>query len=166
MAVENKYVTSEWAAATKAYAQNLKAQGAQVVVMSTTFEVAAADDNGSIYRLFSNVPSNYVPLEIKVVNDAITGGSDWDLGVYKPELGDVVEVDILADGIDLSSSSTLIAPKNGMLSVDLANIGKKLWELVGSTILDKAPAYDIALTANTVGSGAGTVTVIATFANP
>ena len=48
-----------------------------------------------------------------------------------------------------------------MAAVDIADAGKTLGELSAQTNIDGA--YDIALTANTVGSGVGTITTVATF---
>ena len=49
----------------------------------------------------------------------------------------------------------------GLQTVDIANVGKTLAELSGQTDLDLS--YDIALTANTVGTAAGTISVLAKF---
>lgn len=164
MAVENKYVNSDKAANKKAVAAFIN--GAEVIVAITTFEVAAADSDGSIYRLFQVNP-HYVPVKIDVTNDAITGGTDYDLGLYESLVdgqgGTVIDKDIFADGMDLSSAHLRTAALDGLVTVDAANSTKAIYEHAGHSLSELKPSYDIALTANTVGSGAGTVTVVAYF---
>lgn len=142
-------------------------------VMTKTFEVAAADDDGSIYRI-APIPTNFVPVEITIACDAITGGTDYDLGFYRTaeEGGAVVDKDLLMDGQTMASASKTL---NGMGIVPIENYGKTIAELLGAaginapngqlySNVNTPPVLDLALTANTVGSAAGTITVIAKFA--
>lgn len=128
-------------------------------VMVSTVEVAAADDDGSTYLLFQNVPSSLRILQSILMCDAITGGTDYDIGLYNPYTGVVVKKDILLDGQTLASASKTL---NGIGTVDIADIGalKTLAELATAASVAVLPEYDIVLTANTVGSAAGTVTNI------
>lgn len=161
MAVENKYTDANIVAGKKASGL-VTGSGVPTVTLTGIVTVAAADDDTSKYRVFANVPSSYIPLNICIHNTAITGGTDYDLGLYKTDTGAVVEVDILADGLDLSSARTIATWNNaGMTSLTLAEL-KTLGTLSGQTDIDGA--YDIVLTANTVGSGAGTARVTGTFA--
>ena len=161
MAVENKYSDADVAAGKKASA--LSAYGTKQVTLVGTVAVAAADDDGSIYRVISGVPSSLVPVNIAIHNTAITGGTDYDLGLYKPNSGAVVDADILADGLDLSSAVTIATWNNaGLTTLSIADGAETLGELSAQTDVDAS--YDIALTANTVGTAAGTVRVTATFA--
>lgn len=160
MAVEDKYVDSNVVAGKKALAS--ATIGAKVVEMVKTFEIAAADDDGSVYRVFPDVPSSYVPVEITVACDAITSGTDYDLGLYKVSGGAVVDKDVLMDGQTLASALTRATGHQlGLGNVNIADAEKTLGVLSAQTNID--PSYDICLTANTVGSGAGTVTIIAKF---
>lgn len=162
MAVENKYVDSLLAAGKLASALNTF--GTQTVTMVATAAVAAANDDTSVYRLFKGVPSNFVPVKIAIHNTAITAGTDYDLGLYNVGTdGAVVDKDILADGLDMSSARTIATDNNaGMTSLTLSNGTQDLATLGAET--NPASAYDICLTANTVGSAAGTIRVTATFA--
>lgn len=158
MAVENKYVNANIVAGKPAMA--IQSGGAEVKVFSETFEIAAADDDGSIYRVFKDVPSDLIPVKIEVGCDAITGGTDYDLGFYDVEgynAGAVVDKDNLMDGQTLATASNF--GLNGMGAVDVANCCKRFWELAGHTVTTKRKAYDICLTANTVGTAAGTVSI-------
>lgn len=134
-----------------------------------TFEVAAADNDGDTYTFFP------VHLECRVddlqlINDAITAGTDYDFGFYKitdGDLGAVIDADILADGIDLSSAranwtSIMFA---GSGAVDQGALKQLLWEILGYASIGAArdanptgQVYFVA-TANTVGSAAGTMSV-------
>jgi len=160
MAVEDKYANSLVEAGKKVKAA--LASGATEVTMINTVEIAAADDDGSVYRFFSSVPSNLIPTEITITCDAITGGTDYDLGLYKVASGAVVDKDVLMDGQTLGSALTRATGHQlGLANVNIADATKTLAALSAQT--DPDACYDIALTANTVGSGAGTVTIIAKF---
>lgn len=164
MAVQNKYVDANIVA--NRIAGAISAQGSKVIKHVATWEVAAADDDASIFRFIKAIPSSMVPVAMRVSCDAITGMSDVDIGVYKTDLGDVVEVDILADGINPAAGFSRILGLDGLVSVDLANCLKSLWELVGRTAQNKESHYDVAMTCNTIGSGAGTVTIVSEWVNP
>lgn len=162
MAIEDKYVDSDLAAGK--LAKGALSQGAETITMIATEEIAAADDNGSVYRLFKSVPSTYIPVEITIACDGITGGTDYDLGLYGVGAGEpAVDADVLMDGQTLASALTRATGHQlGLQTVNVADATKTLGELSGQTDVD--PSYDIALTGNTVGTAAGTVTVIAVFA--
>jgi hypothetical protein len=162
MAVEDKYVETRTAAGKLANA--VYNVGDKVVALVATLETAAADDDGSVYRLFKGIPSNYIPFEISIMTDGITGGTDWDLGLYKVGVGGaVVDKDVLMDGQTMASALTRATGHQlGLAGVNIANIGQTLGQLSAQTTIDGS--YDIALTANTVGSGAATITVTALFA--
>lgn len=128
----------------------------QMVALVT---IAAADDDGSTYKLFTNVPSSFRPIRGTLMCDAITAGTDFDIGLYDSRTGSVVDKDVLLDGQTLASASKTL---NALGSVDIADIGAKktLAELLNLTINQAQSQYDIVLTGNTVGSAAGDVVVI------
>ncbi len=178
MAVLDTYVGSEFtpaggsaltqtvAAGTRAAASQSK--GSKIIVAHAHFEVAAGDDDASVFRLFKGLPSTLKPIEIIVMCDALTNGTDWDLGFY-PTNGKTIgssadgDKDILMDGQTLASASRVL---NGMSAVDLPDIGvKSIADLLGHSVeagTDKG-FYDMALTANTIGTVAGSVAVFAKF---
>ncbi len=165
MAVENKYVNSN--TESDKLESAVFVHGDKVTIAVQTFETAAADDDGSIYRLFKNVPADLIPVQIHIASDAITSGTDWDLGFYKPTVGGVngavIDADKLANTLDLSSASTWASPKDGLENLNLDEVNERIYELCGDTLDTKEIGYDIALTANTVGSAAGTISVKAIF---
>jgi hypothetical protein len=159
MPVENKYVDSNIVLGKKAL---MGASGNEIVAYVATFEVAAADDDGSIYRVIKDIPSNLIPLQISILCDAITGGTDWDLGVYKTNLGAVVVKDNLMNGQTLATALTRITGHQiGLKDVNVDAVRSTLATLSGQTNPDDS--YDLALTANTVGTAAGTVSILAEF---
>lgn len=134
-----------------------------------SIEVAAADNDGDTYTFYP-VPLEARILDVLVTNDAITGGTDYDCGFYKitdGNLGAVIDKDILFDGVDISSGNATYASKlfSGTGAVDQANIGQRVWELCAYADLKAARAANptgqvyLVVTANTVGSGAGTLAI-------
>lgn len=164
MAVINAYVNTNVAAGKLADAAQL--MGSPTRKMVGTFEVAAADDNGSIYRVFKGLSPDIIITNILVCNDAITGGTQYDVGLYGvldyDGIGAVVsgKANCFANNLDLSSAHARGSELSGISALDVADSGKRLYEIAGHTQSTKLPAYDLCLTADTVGSGAGTVTVI------
>lgn len=160
MAVENKWVDTAVEAGKKGNPGNV--MPGQIFGFACTFEVAAADDDGSVYKL-AKVGANMIPLQIWINNDAITAGTDYDLGFYK-ENGVVADKDILADGADLSSAHAMGSELTGLSNLGAENIGKKVYELLGFTDATRAEdSYVLALTANTAGTAAGTISVRGLF---
>ena len=107
-------------------AQNVT-DGGKVRFLRDTVEIAAADDDGSKYRL-ARIPANAVISSIVIATDAITGGTDFDLGFYDtPEVnaGAVIVADALVDGQTLASASRVL---DGTSNVDIADLAKKAWE--------------------------------------
>jgi hypothetical protein len=160
MAVQNKWVDANVAAGDKGNPANI--MPGKVFAFACTFEVAAADDDGSIYKL-AKLGANLVPLQLKVNNDAITAGTDYDLGLYKED-GVVADKDLFADGADLSSAHAMGSELDGLTNLGIENVGKCLYELLGLTVATRTQdSYVLALTANTVGSAAGTISVRGLF---
>lgn len=120
---------------------------------------AAADDDGSTYLLAKAVPSSFRPVSATLMTTAITGGTDYDIGLYDSKTGAEADKDVLVDGQTLASASRTL---DGLSIVSLANLGarKTLYELLGLTATTAKATYDIVLTGNTVGSAAGDVVYI------
>lgn len=164
MAVVDKYVNINAETGDHPYASN-QVSGAKTVTMAVNFEKAASDGNGSVFRLFKSLPVTLVPIDIKVYNDAISGGTAYKLGVYAPEKGVKIADDVLAATLDLSTAHNAGEGLNG-LAIDNDKVGKNLGELLIDEDAgnDKYNSVDICLTGATAGSAAGTIAVVATFA--
>lgn len=164
MAVENKYVNTDVAASKKPIA-SLFSGGEEIIVVGLA-SIAAPDDDGSVYRLF-RVNANLIPVEIVVTNTAITGGTDYELGIYErldgPLAGAVKDLDVLLGTTSMASARAEGAGISGLSAVTVANSQQRLFELAGDNENDHSGEYDIALTANTVGTAAGTIVVKARF---
>lgn len=137
--------------------------GGYVAAEVATVEVAAGDDDGSVFRLF-RLPSNAKVLSIRILNDAITGGTSYDLGLYRTakDGGAVVDADAYGSAIDMTSARTTAFFDGAYEAADIANIEKEVWQNAGLTS-DPSVQYDVCLTANTVGTAAGTISAIVTY---
>jgi hypothetical protein len=125
-----------------------------------TIEVAAADDDGSTYRV-ARVWSGWRIASILVFNDAITGGSAYDIGLAETDDGAAVDDDAYASALDLSSASTAGAER-AFEARDIADAGNRVFEDAGLSE-DPHRWYDLVLTGDTVGTGAGTITVMVSY---
>lgn len=158
MAVINAYQDALVAAGKKGNPANVS--GGRLLCLAGTFEFAAADDNGSIYKL-GILPANAIPVKFDVINDATAGATDVSAGLYK-ESGVVADLDIFLASGDLSSGHAITAPLDGLTNLGgadpIAAIGKKLYELLGLTSATTTESgYVLALTAAAAASAAGTV---------
>lgn len=126
-----------------------------------TVEKAGSDSNASVYRVARLRSSDRVST-VHVLNDAITGGTSYDVGLYKTADagGAVVDADLFASAIDLSSASASagVDVTYEATPTNIDKVEKRLWELLGLSA-DPQVEYDLALTANTAGAGAGTISV-------
>ncbi len=164
MAVENKYITNP---KTDGYAGKLTTlfRGDQLVSVVCNFDVAAADSNGSVYRI-AKLNKNLIPVEIWLTNTAMTAATDYDIGLYRTQEngGAAANKDCFDDGSDINAGKTIAAPLNGLTDLGTANIGKQIWQLAGAASSAAAdPEYDLAVTGVAVGTAAGTIQVRALF---
>jgi len=124
------------------------------VVRSSTGHIAkvAGDTNGSTFR-FVRLPSNARLIGRTLENDALSGSTDCDIGLYNVDGGAVVDADLLEDGLALTSAGSAFAPF-GVTAPE--NAAKRLWELAGETV-DPGGEYDVVLTGTTIGTAAGDI---------
>lgn len=162
MAVVDIYTNSDLQKGKLAAAANLT--GNKSVTAIATFEVGASDSANSVYRVFPDLNPCLIPVDVKVMNDAVGSAvSDVDLGLYVGNKGPVIGKDCLYNGLDLKTAHAKGAAVDGLTAVDIANLGKPLYEIAGHTIANRKDSYDIALTVNVAPSASGTVTLIGTF---
>ena len=160
MAVENKWVNSDVEAGR--YGQTSKVAGGQLLTIAGTFEVAAADSDTSIYKL-AKIPANAIPIRGEIYADASLGTSSFSVGFYEED-GTIVDVAVLMAATDLTAGVALTAASNnGIKSVPIADVGDKVWELLGKTINNKKEGYVLAVTAPTTGGAAGTIAYVYQF---
>lgn len=160
MAVENKWVDSLVEAGKKANPGNV--MPGKLFGFACTFEVAAADSDGSIFKL-AKLNANLIPLQIKVNADASLGTSAFDLGLYK-ESGVVADKDLFMADVDLTAGAVMGSEVDGLTNLGVENVGKKLYELLGLTDATRAEdSYVLAFTADTAGGAAGTISIRGLF---
>ena len=147
--------------ATPRVLNSLNLMGGVVREQVATVEIAAADNDGSIYRM-CRVHSSWRLSEVTIFNDAIQSGADFDVGFYSTaeDGGAVVDANAIADDIDLTSGSLTGTQVmfEGSSANGVEDIEKNVWEWAGLSS-DTGVWLDIALTGFTVGSGAGTVSM-------
>ncbi len=132
--------------------------GAPLLSMVATLAVAAGDDDTSVYR-FCRLPSNAVIMKIDLLNDAITDGTVYDVGLYQTAAngGAVASVNCFANDVDLSSAR--VAPLDVLhQALDINKAEKRLWEVLALPV-DSGCEYDLCLTGATVGTAAGDITL-------
>ncbi len=128
---------------------------------NTPFQVAvlAADDDGSVYRI-ARLPSSAVLLAIPTVNTAITGGTSYNLGFYQTTQNGGAIVgsgNQIATAVDMSAARGATGPLDLRFeAAAVTTAGQRIWEILGLTA-DPGIEYDLAFTAATVGTGAGTI---------
>ena len=113
--------------------------------------------------MFADIPASAILVECEILNDVVTAGTDWDLGLYKTDGGAVVDKDIYVDAADLSTGHANGSGLTGLSALNIDQSQKKLYENAAETLKTTDGSYDIALTANVVGSSVSTVVVKATF---
>lgn len=141
-------------------------RGGGVVAIACTFEVAAADDDGSVYR-FAKLSKNLVPLELKMLSDAIAGITSASVGLYKTieNGGTVVDADKFLTATDIHGGYARGSELNCLASIGIDEVDEQIWELAGETYEEDADAeYDLALTAVVGPSAAGTISFFGLFA--
>lgn len=126
-----------------------------------TVEIGAADSNDHEYRMV-RVHSSWRISEITRYNDAITSGSDYNVGLFDiaDNGGAVVSENLFADAVSLTSASVTgvseMYESGGGIGVE--DIEQRLWEMLGLSA-DSGKWYDLTYKGVAVGSGAGTLSV-------
>jgi len=145
--------------------------GSPVYEVVKVITIGAGDDDTSKFFI-AELPAEVVLDEITLETPAITAGTAYDVGLYDTD-GVVItgKVDCFAANLDLSNVTGLPTGPLGdpirqaMTAVALADANKKLYEHAGhvnkalpaSGETQKKAKYRIGLTADTIGSGAGTI---------
>lgn len=159
MAAYNEFVTQN--ASSKVADVDVSARfcGAPVKKQLFSFEKAAADINGSIWRVARISPFAKI-LSVKLAMDNITSLTDLDIGFYKPlEVGGTaIDKDCIKDGFDGHTGQTALAEMYTN-ATQIADVGKEAYLLAGITAANakKYGAFDVALTGNTAGTSVGTI---------
>lgn len=141
-------------------------RGSIVRMDQALLSVAAADDDGSVYRI-TRINLHRRILDVRIRNTAITSGTVYTLGLYQTAAngGAVVSADLFTTTIDMSSARTSWTSVTPYLTNQpIAEHDKYLWEQAAvqtalSITADNGKEYDMCFTASTVGSAAGSILV-------
>jgi glycine cleavage system aminomethyltransferase T len=123
-----------------------------------TLEVAAADDDGSVFR-FARVRSSDRVSSIEIFNDAITGGTAYEVGLHRTAAdgGAAVDHDLFATAVSMATAR--VAPLDVTFeALDIIRIEQPLWQMLGLSA-DPYIDYDVTMTATTIGTAPGTISV-------
>lgn len=158
MAAYNDFVTQNASSVKANVDVSARSVGAPVKKVAFSFEKAAGDINGSIWRVARISPFAKI-LSFKLATDAIASLTDLDIGFYKVSdvsVATAIDKDCIKDGLDPHTGQTALVE---MYVPDLANIGKEAYLIAGVTAADakKYGAFDVALTGNTAGTATGTI---------
>lgn len=160
MAVVNAFVTNNVESKPADTCIAARFHGSIVRTLAFNFEVAAADDNGSIYRI-GKLPVTAIVKSLRLANDAIAGLTDPSIGVYKAlEVGGaVIDVDCLMVAADLSAGTATLTEK---FAPAIADVGKDILSLAGVADADKVKygQVDVAITTAAGAAAAGTISGI------
>jgi len=131
-------------------------------VAVATLTTAAADDDGSVYR-FMRVHSSWRLLSIQILNDAITAGTSFDVGLFQTAAngGAVVDADCYASAVDIAAGNAAWL-EVGYEARDKNLIGQTVWQDAALTA-DSNRWYDLCMEGNTVGSTAGDISMMVMF---
>ena len=129
-----------------------------------TVEVTNGDSIGSKFVLGS-VPSNASMRSLTVLCDAITSAAA-DFGLYRTtqDGGAAVDADLFGSAVSLATAITTgtnVLHESGVL--DIANIAKPLWQVLGLTS-DPQVMYDVVATLTAAATATGTLSARITFA--
>ena len=132
---------------------------AKVHNSKATVEIAAADNDADIFAIVP-VHSSWALKDILIINDAITVGTDYNIGLYTQDgNGGITNADenCYADAVAMSTARTAwTSVKHGIL--DQALVNQQVWQDAGAAA-DPNDWYYLCLTAVTVGTAAGTISL-------
>lgn len=158
------YADSDLAAGKKARARIVT--GVDSKLRTITFETAVADAALDVKRLF-RVGAHEIPVRCLIMNDAIAGLTEVDLGLYRPNLGVVVDRDALMDGTNLAAGKAFSDQLDGLSALGVEERGVRTFgEIAGdvatSDVIGHFPAdgYDVGLCLVSEVTAAGTITII------
>lgn len=129
-------------------------EGGRVRSIVSKVEIAAGDDDGSVYRM-ARVHSSWRIKSIRKMSDAITGGTDFAVGLYQTAEngGAVVSKGCYADSLSLASADTT-GTNVAFQARNIDNSENRVWQDAGLTE-DPQRFYDLCFTGDTVGTVAG-----------
>lgn len=138
--------------------QDAIATKAKMAIIPFTYEKVAGNTDGDQIQV-ARVHSDWAIIGVHIDNDALTGASDVNIGLWsdaEPDSAVDVDENAYADAIALTSA---LAFANQAFEVrDKAAIGQKVWQDAGLSARPSGGAwYRIALNLITGGTATGTI---------
>ena len=147
--------------------QDAIATKAKVAAIAFTIEKLADNTDGDQIQI-AKVHSDWSVLSIKLDNDALTGATGVDIGLWSdapPAEAVAIDDDCYASAISLASA--LDWAEQGFEARDLSAVGQKVWQDAGLTERPSGGAwYRMALQLDTGGAATGTISGIIEVALP
>lgn len=137
--------------------------GNKVRAQQDTVAKAAGDSDTSTFRV-GRIFSSDVLVTMTLFNDALTGATDIDVGLYDTAAngGAAIDADCYADGISLASASTA-GTSLTFKKRNITTAGQAVWQDAGLSS-DPQKWMDVVVTANTAGGAAGDISLISQYA--
>jgi hypothetical protein len=129
-----------------------------------SIEVAAADDDGSQYRIL-RLPASAVLVSLEVAADALGTNAAYDIGAYRPasiSSGSVIDQDEFASAVAMATAIAWTNILEEAAPTDKSKIGQPLWERCGLTA-NPGHGIDIVATSTVNGTDAGTIAIRARY---
>ena len=141
---------------------NTRDYGGRVRRVVGTIEIAVADDDLSTFRMV-RVHSSWSVHSIKTFQDAITGFTSADIGLYQTAAngGAVLDVDAYASAVNLATAD-VVGTERAFEARDIANVKQQVFQDAG-LVADNDRFLDLTITANTLGATAGTLTMVVEY---
>lgn len=133
-------------------------------VIASTLEVGTTDSANSVFR-FARLFHNWSIKHIWVYNDAQAGFTSADIGLYRTAAdgGAVVDVDAYAAAVTMATARTSGVMYDAAYTTrNIDKVQNRVWQDASATA-ETGLWYDLCITANTIGSAGGTITVIVEY---
>lgn len=123
----------------------------------------AGDTDTHVFR-FMRVRSSDRISAILIGNDALTGCTDVDVGLYATakDGGAEVDADLFYDGISIASAADYTIRTRDAATFGIEKAEQAIWQLLGLSS-DPGREYDLTLLFNTGGSAAGDIGVMVRY---
>lgn len=158
MAIVRKYARSVQDPNSASRVAQVFAEGADRTINTNAIAIANGDNATSRIYL-GKIRSDAIPdLRSQLYHDAITGLTSASIGVEYN--GATISANVFANALNLAAAA---GAKNVFAAITTANIGKRVFELLGLTV-DPAREYDIVLTMDTDATAAGNISAQIAYA--
>lgn len=131
--------------------------GARVRRAVAAVEKSSGDGNGAKVFLCP-VWSGWSIHSIRLFNDALSGATAVDLGLYEADGATAADADVYASAVSLASAGTA-GTELAFEARDIASVGNRVFEDLGLSDDPNRWLY-LALTGTTFGAAAGTIAVV------